>query len=60
MQVETAPAKSPFDVWWTMHGQDFLDCLVRAFEGEDPEMLYMEWYFNSERRRYDANGNEIT
>lgn len=32
--------------WWSISGQYFLEALRRAHAGEDPEMLYAEWYAN--------------
>jgi hypothetical protein len=40
--------KNIYDVWWTMHGEDFLKALQRAATGEDPELVYLEFYVNSE------------
>ena len=34
--------------WWSISGDDLFDMLVRASRGEDPEMIYMEAYANSE------------
>jgi hypothetical protein len=34
--------------WWSISGEVFLDCLKRAHEGEDPDMIYTELYVNSE------------
>lgn len=48
------------DAWWTIHGDDFFDALVRCWEGEDPEMVYLEYYVNSETKRYDSNGEEVS
>lgn len=33
--------------WWTLSGDDFLAAMKRAHAGEDPEMIYAEYYANS-------------
>lgn len=35
--------------WWAISGEDFLTALHRASEGEDPDILYAEYYVNSTR-----------
>lgn len=37
--------------WWAISGDDFIAALRRAHAGEDPEMLYAEWYANSDVER---------
>jgi hypothetical protein len=37
--------------WWVIHGQALMDALARAYDGEDPEMVYVELYANSEPSR---------
>ena len=39
------------DVWHVVSGDDLLELLHRAAEGEDPDLLYIEFY---------ANGNPDT
>ena len=34
--------------WWTMSGECFIEALRRAHAGEDPEIVYAEWYANSD------------
>ena len=34
--------------WWSISGDDFIEALRRAHAGEDPDLLYAEWYANSE------------
>lgn len=34
--------------WWTMSGEEFMAALRRVADGDDPEMVYAEWYANSE------------
>ena len=33
--------------WWTMSGEDFMNALVRCYNGENPEIIYTEMYANS-------------
>lgn len=35
--------------WWTIHGEELQRLLRRAAAGEDPDVLYMEAYANSEQ-----------
>lgn len=47
------------DVYWALYGGDFLAALHRAHQGEDPELLYAEYYANSDREEVppgDSNG----
>lgn len=39
--------------WWVISGEEFLDALRRAAAGEDPDVLYVEAYANSEVERHD-------
>jgi len=40
----------PSDLGWdVIAGEDFLALLRRAADGEDPDLLYAEWYANAER-----------
>lgn len=34
--------------WWCISGEAMMDMLRRAHAGEDPEMVYVEQYANSE------------
>lgn len=34
--------------YWVIAGEDFMEALRRAHEGEDPDVLYAEYYANSE------------
>lgn len=45
--------------WWTIHGDDIMSMMERAGKGEDPELIYMEYYANSEHHSFDGDGNEI-
>lgn len=37
--------------WWVISGDSFAEALRRAHAGEEPEMLYAEFYANSEVER---------
>jgi hypothetical protein len=34
--------------WWAISGEAFLEAMKRAHAGEDPTLLYTEYYANSE------------
>lgn len=38
--------------WWAISGEALLDMLRRAHAGEDPDMVYVEEYANSDREDY--------
>lgn len=40
--------------WWVIHGADLLNLLHRASNGESPDMLYAEWYANSDHEQVDG------
>lgn len=33
--------------WWSLSGEDLMTSLYRAYEGENPEIIYAELYANS-------------
>ncbi|HET6917258.1 MAG TPA: hypothetical protein VFH56_14285 [Acidimicrobiales bacterium] len=37
--------------WWTISGDEFLRALHEVAEGNDPEMVYAEFYANSQIER---------
>ena len=39
--------------WWTISGEMFLEALYRVQDGDEPEMIYAEWYANSEVEKFD-------
>lgn len=43
--------------WWSISGDDFMEALRRAHAGESPEMIYAEWYANSEIEKPGENEN---
>lgn len=45
--------------WWAISGEDFLDAMIRAHLGEDPNLIYTELYANSEIEKFgENNGND--
>lgn len=34
--------------WWTISGEDFMEAMKRTHAGEDPDLVYAEYYANSE------------
>jgi len=38
----------PAEQWWAINGQVILDAMHRCYEGEDPELMYLELIANSE------------
>jgi len=46
---------STVDVWHAVHGDTIRELLRRAHEGEDPDLLYIEFYANGEEPE-DAEG----
>lgn len=38
--------------WWTMSGGCFMEALHRANAGEDPNLIYAEYYANSDREDF--------
>lgn len=34
--------------WWSISGEDFMDAMRRAYLGEEPGALYVEYYVNSD------------
>lgn len=42
---------SPANQWWTINGQELFDALTRAYAGDDPNLVYMELFANSESER---------
>ncbi len=41
----------PIEQWWTINGADLLAAMRRAHDGDDPNLLYLELYANSETER---------
>lgn len=39
--------------WWAISGDALMDLLRRAFDGEDPDVLYTEFYANSLVESFD-------
>lgn len=41
--------------WWVIAGDDLLDLLRRAHEGENPDLLYAEAYVNSDHEQVEGD-----
>lgn len=39
---------APADQWWSIDGEVLLDALKRAHDGDDPDVVYVELFANSE------------
>lgn len=42
------PSKPLAGSWWVINGGAFKEALHRAADGEDPDLLYAEFYANSD------------
>ena len=42
--------------WWCIHGEAILEMLHRVADGEDPDLIYAEFYANSDHEQVDDNG----
>jgi hypothetical protein len=40
--------------WWTIAGEEFLRALRLVAEGDDPEMVYAEFYANSDHEAQEG------
>lgn len=40
--------------WWVISGDDFREAMRRAAGGEDPDLLYAEYYANSDVEQVDG------
>lgn len=40
--------------WVVVHESDLMDLVVRAWEGEDPSLLMLEFYANCEMEQVDG------
>jgi hypothetical protein len=52
--------KPPADQWWTINGQDMLDALIRCHNGDDPDIVYLELFVNSDVTDYGKDNDEFT
>ena len=46
--------------WWTISGADFLAALRSVETGVSPDIVYAEYYANSDVVRYDQDGSELS
>ena len=42
--------------WWVISGVDFANAMTRAASGEDPDLLYAEYYANGDIQDVPPNG----
>lgn len=42
-------ARPPAEQWWTINGADLQAALQRAFDGDLPDVAYLELFANSDR-----------
>jgi hypothetical protein len=45
-------ARPPEQQWWTINGDDLMTALWRAHEGDDPGVVYLEMFANSDAEDY--------
>jgi len=38
------------DCWWVISAESFREAMQRAHDGEEPDLLYVEFWANSEHR----------
>lgn len=43
--------------WWSISGESLLELLRRVREGEEPDMVYIEAYANSDHEQYGDNAS---
>lgn len=49
-RTRSSSAAESREVWHVVSGSDVRELLRRARAGEDPELLYVEWYANATER----------
>jgi hypothetical protein len=54
----TTMGKPPADQWWTINGQDMLDALIRCHNGDDPDIVYLELFVNSDVTDYGEDNDD--
>ena len=42
------------NIWWAISGEAFLEALRRVDAGEEPNMVYIEYYANSSHERVEG------
>lgn len=48
--------KAPADQYWAINGQVLLDALNRAHDGDDPDIIYLELFANSDTVEIEEEG----
>jgi hypothetical protein len=49
---------APSDQWWCINGQDMLNALIRCRNGDDPDIVYLEMFINSDITDYPEENND--
>lgn len=44
--------RPPDEQWWAINGSDIMSALHRAYDGEDPDLIYLELIANSDAEDY--------
>lgn len=58
-EVPDQPAgRPPVEQWWCINGEEILGALRRARSGDDPELVYLELYANSDSTDYGKENNQ--
>lgn len=52
MTDQDEPGRKPEDQWWTINGESLMAALRLAHDGEDPDLVYLELYTNSDSEDY--------
>jgi len=47
-------------VWWSISGDAIMECLRRAKAGEEPELIYAEYYANSDYYEVEEDEEDET
>ena len=44
--------RPPSEQWWAINGADFMAAMRRCRDGEDPDIVYLEYVANSDTTDY--------
>ena len=44
--------RPPSGQWWTINGADLMAAMRRCHDGEDPDLVYLEYIANSDTTDY--------
>lgn len=45
--------KNPENSWWVINGEELLSALKSCYNGENPDIIYIELWANSKTENYD-------